>query len=381
MSQKHRNNQQNNIHTRFFFPFNQLTLQPFSLWNAIKLQVASCFHPTSCNLPRFPPVFPSRARRAPRHGGSDDQLPPSALAAAGRGLRLTRRTTALCRSLGARRSEKHDGKTRGKRGGGLLRTGETNLGEVATLMMMMMMMMMMMKYMKVFERFVLEGKVGVWEFWEGTLRDFLKRECLWYDVGTWSNICEKANGEDYVEHGLIRDIKSNMPQQHRLWYQASASHDKSVFSKISFSRIPDWLEVQRKESLKAQPFLLNIFITNQCPSFEHEIHTPGTSFHLALRPKRPIKRLLLRGSMGCFFRLIEQFHTQGEPAYCGLGTVAMVLNALGRADFFRGAGSGEVRKKAKMIFRPFRDKRPFILWNTNPPSFFFQFFFVKWRQG
>ena len=38
--------------------------------------------------------------------------------------------------------------------------------------------------------------------------------------------------------------------------------------------------------------------------------------------------------MGCFFRLIEQFHTQGEPAYCGLGTVAMVLNALGRADFF-----------------------------------------------
>ena len=53
--------------------------------------------------------------------------------------------------------------------------------------------------------------------------------------------------------------------------------------------------------------------------------------------------------MGCFFRLIEQFHTQGEPAYCGLGTVAMVLNALGRADFFRGAWSGEVRKKAKMI--------------------------------
>ena len=23
--------------------------------------------------------------------------------------------------------------------------------------------------------------------------------------------------------------------------------------------------------------------------------------------------------MSCFFRLIEQFHTQAEPAYCGLG--------------------------------------------------------------
>jgi len=38
---------------------------------------------------------------------------------------------------------------------------------------------------------------------------------------------------------------------------------------------------------------------------------------------------LAAGGMGCFFRLIEQFHTQAEPAYCGLGTLAMVLNALG----------------------------------------------------
>jgi len=37
---------------------------------------------------------------------------------------------------------------------------------------------------------------------------------------------------------------------------------------------------------------------------------------------------LTAGTMGCFFRLIEQFHTQSEPAYCGLGTLTMVLNAL-----------------------------------------------------
>merc|ERR1719436_1085253 len=32
--------------------------------------------------------------------------------------------------------------------------------------------------------------------------------------------------------------------------------------------------------------------------------------------------------MGCFFRLIEQFRTQDEPAFCGLSTLTMVLNAL-----------------------------------------------------
>ncbi|CAE8742352.1 unnamed protein product [Polarella glacialis] len=32
--------------------------------------------------------------------------------------------------------------------------------------------------------------------------------------------------------------------------------------------------------------------------------------------------------MGCFFRLIEQFHTQDEPSFCGLGTLTMVLNAM-----------------------------------------------------
>jgi glutathione gamma-glutamylcysteinyltransferase len=37
---------------------------------------------------------------------------------------------------------------------------------------------------------------------------------------------------------------------------------------------------------------------------------------------------LLAGDMGAFFRLIEQFRTQDEPAYCGLSSLTMVLNAL-----------------------------------------------------
>lgn len=35
------------------------------------------------------------------------------------------------------------------------------------------------------------------------------------------------------------------------------------------------------------------------------------------------------GGMESFFPLIEQFHTQADPAFCGLGTLVVVLNALG----------------------------------------------------
>jgi len=37
---------------------------------------------------------------------------------------------------------------------------------------------------------------------------------------------------------------------------------------------------------------------------------------------------LCGGWMGCFFPLIEQFRTQDEPAYCGVSTLTMILNAL-----------------------------------------------------
>ncbi|KAA6429894.1 MAG: phytochelatin synthase, partial [Trebouxia sp. A1-2] len=37
---------------------------------------------------------------------------------------------------------------------------------------------------------------------------------------------------------------------------------------------------------------------------------------------------LLDGTLQGFFKLIEQFRTQDEPAFCGLASLAMVLNAL-----------------------------------------------------
>jgi glutathione gamma-glutamylcysteinyltransferase len=40
------------------------------------------------------------------------------------------------------------------------------------------------------------------------------------------------------------------------------------------------------------------------------------------------REALDRGTMEGFFSLAEQFHTQAEPALCGLGTLVVVLNAL-----------------------------------------------------
>jgi hypothetical protein len=37
---------------------------------------------------------------------------------------------------------------------------------------------------------------------------------------------------------------------------------------------------------------------------------------------------LAAGNMECYFRLASQFRTQDEPAFCGLSTLVMVLNAL-----------------------------------------------------
>ncbi|KAK9904893.1 hypothetical protein WJX75_005037 [Coccomyxa subellipsoidea] len=54
---------------------------------------------------------------------------------------------------------------------------------------------------------------------------------------------------------------------------------------------------------------------------------PATSFS-SLEGKQLFAEALLDGTMEGFFKLIEQFRTQDEPAYCGLASLAMVLNTL-----------------------------------------------------
>jgi glutathione gamma-glutamylcysteinyltransferase len=41
------------------------------------------------------------------------------------------------------------------------------------------------------------------------------------------------------------------------------------------------------------------------------------------------REAMAEGTLEGFFSLIEQFHTQAEPAYCGLGSLVMALNAFG----------------------------------------------------
>jgi len=41
------------------------------------------------------------------------------------------------------------------------------------------------------------------------------------------------------------------------------------------------------------------------------------------------REALALGTLESFFPLIEQFHTQADPAFCGLGSLVMALNALG----------------------------------------------------
>jgi glutathione gamma-glutamylcysteinyltransferase len=41
------------------------------------------------------------------------------------------------------------------------------------------------------------------------------------------------------------------------------------------------------------------------------------------------REALAHGTMEGWFALAEQYHTQAEPAYCGLGSLVVALNALG----------------------------------------------------
>ncbi|HEU4618185.1 MAG TPA: phytochelatin synthase family protein [Gammaproteobacteria bacterium] len=45
--------------------------------------------------------------------------------------------------------------------------------------------------------------------------------------------------------------------------------------------------------------------------------------------KRLFAEALADGGMAGYFRLAQQFHTQADPAYCGLGSLVCALNALG----------------------------------------------------
>lgn len=62
----------------------------------------------------------------------------------------------------------------------------------------------------------------------------------------------------------------------------------------------------------------------------HRRPLPASSIAFSSEQGRELFREALEaGHLEAFFPLIEQFHTQSDPAFCGLGSLVMALNALG----------------------------------------------------
>ncbi|MBK6520046.1 MAG: hypothetical protein IPG04_39430 [Polyangiaceae bacterium] len=69
--------------------------------------------------------------------------------------------------------------------------------------------------------------------------------------------------------------------------------------------------------------------------------------------RRLFAEALATGGLDGYFALAEQFHTQAEPTFCGLGSLVMALNALaidpgrlwkGPWRWWRGCGSRRSRR-------------------------------------
>lgn len=65
------------------------------------------------------------------------------------------------------------------------------------------------------------------------------------------------------------------------------------------------------------------------PSFYRRPLPDGLIAFSSPEGKQLFASALARGTMEGYFVLSEQFHTQAEPAYCGLGSLVVALNALG----------------------------------------------------
>ncbi|KXZ56469.1 hypothetical protein GPECTOR_1g42 [Gonium pectorale] len=62
--------------------------------------------------------------------------------------------------------------------------------------------------------------------------------------------------------------------------------------------------------------------------YKRKLPSPPAIEFSSKEGRQLFQEALLEGSMVGFFKLMEQFNTQDEPAFCGLASLAMVLNAL-----------------------------------------------------
>ena len=62
--------------------------------------------------------------------------------------------------------------------------------------------------------------------------------------------------------------------------------------------------------------------------YRRKLPTPPCVPFSSMEGRQLFAEALANRGMECYWKLAEQFHTQEEPAFCGLGTLVMVLNAL-----------------------------------------------------
>lgn len=68
-------------------------------------------------------------------------------------------------------------------------------------------------------------------------------------------------------------------------------------------------------------------LAQQASFYRRELPPPSIAFSSA-EGRALFKEALAEGTLECYFPLAEQLHTQAEPAFCGLATLVVVLNAL-----------------------------------------------------
>ena len=61
--------------------------------------------------------------------------------------------------------------------------------------------------------------------------------------------------------------------------------------------------------------------------YRRELKAPCVAFS-SEEGRLLFKESLEDDGLGCYFRLAEQFTTQGHPAFCGIGSLTMSLNAI-----------------------------------------------------
>jgi hypothetical protein len=101
-----------------------------------------------------------------------------------------------------------------------------------------------------------------------------------------------------------------------LYFGYFIAHVPSKLELKAVSQVPETPHLKMTESPKKVPQFYRRVLPQSCISFYSK--EGKKIFHEALES----------GHMECYFKLAAQFRTQDEPAFCGLTTLVIALNAL-----------------------------------------------------